>query len=46
MTQPLFRQQAVQYQQRGLQGDILLTASTPTLLISSALLLWFIAMTI
>lgn len=46
MTQPLFRQQAVQYQQRGLHGDILLTASTPTLLVSSALLLWFIAMAV
>lgn len=46
MTQPLFRQQAVQYQQRGLQGDILLTASTPTAVISCALLIWFIAMAI
>lgn len=46
MTQPLFRQQAVQYQHRGLQGDILLTASLPALLVSGGLLIWFIAMTI
>lgn len=46
MNQPLFRQQAVQYQHRGLQGDILLTSSLPALLVSTALLVWFIAMVI
>lgn len=43
MTQPLFRQQAVQHQRRGLQGDILLAPSLPPLLLSGALLVWFIA---
>lgn len=46
MNQPLFRQQAVQHQHRGLQGDILLTSSLPALMVSGALLVWFIAMAI
>lgn len=46
MNQPLFRQQAVQYQHRGLQGDILLSSSLPSLLVSGALLVWLMAMLI
>lgn len=44
MTQPLFRQQAIQHQRRGLQGDVLLSTELPPLLISGGILLWCIAM--
>lgn len=46
MTQPLFRQQAVQHQRRELHGDVLLSASVPSLLISGGLVLWCIAMAV
>ena len=46
MNQPLFRQQAVQHQHRGLQGDILLTSSLPALMVSGVLLVWFIAIAV
>lgn len=46
MTQPLFRQQAIQHQRRGLQGDVLLTPQLSPLLLSGALLVWVIAMLI
>lgn len=46
MNQPLFRQQAIQHQRRGLQGDVMLSMGLPSLLISGCLLVWCIAMTV